>query len=670
MVASTEEVPVKYIHDSQAMVTSISAAADLKAMYSQVREVCHFNPDTQFTLKWLDEEQDPCVISSDIELKEAMRLLVLNKECQLTVLVFNGVPSGPGKPCPGEDINMYRRGAKRWKKKYYLLLGHKFAARRFNRHAQCAYCGGRIWGLGQQGFKCINCRLLLHRRCRGCVQHKCGDQMVVPSYSNANTSVVLGRVTPLYPNPPQPQFIPSEVEPPRNHSSCAEPEYSASPTSLPPSVAVISIPQKSRDQTQDGLQTAESQLSLPESEQSRSRAPNQAPVISDKRRPRPSGSPALSESRRDAVPPMLEEKIPEISVGSTTKTGQVGLQDFKLLKVIGRGSYAKVFQVEHLATRRIYAMKVIKKETILDDEDIEWVQTEKHVFECATNHPFLVGLHSCFQTESRLFFVIEFVNGGDLMFYMQRNLRLAEDYARFYAAEICLALNFLHERGIIYRDLKLDNVLMDSEGHIKLTDYGMCKEGITGDITTSTFCGTPNYIAPEILRAENYGFSVDWWALGVLMFEMLAGRSPWEGIGQSANPDQNTEDYLFQVVLTRPIRFPRSISVRATNILRAFLTKNPAERLGCPPDSSFADIMNHAFFKPIDWVALEQKQIQPPYRPAYQNDYDLTHFDPTFTDEPVVLTPDNNENIAKIDQTEFEGFEYVNPLLLSSDVPV
>ncbi|KAF8560994.1 hypothetical protein P879_09164 [Paragonimus westermani] len=372
---------------------------------------------------------------------------------------------------------------------------------------------------------------------------------------------------------------------------------------------------------------------------------------------------------KDRVLPILEERITEMSVIPTVP-GQVGLQDFKLLKVIGRGSYAKVFQVEHIPTRRIYAMKVIKKETILDEEDIEWVQTEKHVFECATNHPFLVGLHSCFQTESRLFFVIEFVNGGDLMFYMQRNLRLPEDYARFYSAEICLALNFLHERGIIYRDLKLDNVLMDSEGHIKLTDYGMCKEGISADVMTSTFCGTPNYIAPEILKSENYNFSVDWWALGVLMFEMLAGRSPWEGIGQSANPDQNTEDYLFQVVLTRPIRFPRSISVRATNILRAFLTKNPTERLGCLPDSNFADIMNHPFFRPIDWVALEQKQVAPPYRPAYANDYDLAHFDPTFTDEPVVFTPDNQENIGKIDQSEFEGFEYVNPLLMSLEEPV
>ncbi|VDO09782.1 unnamed protein product [Rodentolepis nana] len=156
---------------------------------------------------------------------------------------------------------------------------------------------------------------------------------------------------------------------------------------------------------------------------------------------------------------------------------------------------------------------------------------------------------------------------------MQRQCRLPEDHAKFYAAEICIAMNFLHERQIVYRDLKLDNVLMDLEGHIKLTDYGMCKEGISDTNLTSTFCGTPNYIAPEILRGESYSFSVDWWALGVLMFEMVSGRSPWEGIGSSNNPDQNTEDYLFQVILTKPIRYPRSISVKASNILQRFLNK-------------------------------------------------------------------------------------------------
>lgn len=162
--------------------------------------------------------------------------------------------------------------------------------------------------------------------------------------------------------------------------------------------------------------------------------------------------------------------------------------------------------------------------------------------------------------------------------------------------------------GIIYRDLKLDNVLLDHEGHVKLTDYGMCKEGIREGDTTATFCGTPNYIAPEILRGEDYSFSVDWWALGVLLYEMLAGRSPFDIAGASENPDQNTEDYLFQVILQKTIRIPRSLSVKAASVLKGFLCKDPAERLGCARGpAAFAEIMMHAFFKAIDWEMVNNK---------------------------------------------------------------
>ncbi|CAJ0959631.1 unnamed protein product [Ranitomeya imitator] len=278
----------------------------------------------------------------------------------------------------------------------------------------------------------------------------------------------------------------------------------------------------------------------------------------------------------------------------------LSLHDFDLIRVIGRGSYAKVLLVRLKKNDQTYAMKVVKKELVHDEEDIDWVQTEKHVFEQASNNPFLVGLHSCFQTPSRLFLVIEYVNGGDLMFHMQRQRKLPEEHARFYAAEICIALNFLHERGIIYRDLKLDNVLLDADGHIKLTDYGMCKEGLGPGDTTSTFCGTPNYIAPEILRGEEYGFSVDWWALGVLMFEMMAGRSPFDII--TDNPDMNTEDYLFQA-----IRIPRFLSVKASHVLKGFLNKDPKDRLGCQLQTGFTDIKSHTFFRSIDWDMVSQK---------------------------------------------------------------
>lgn len=372
-------------------------------------------------------------------------------------------------------------------------------------------------------------------------------------------------------------------------------------------------------------------------------------------------------SSHESLDQVGEEKEAMNTRESGKASSSLGLQDFDLLRVIGRGSYAKVLLVRLKKTDRIYAMKVVKKELVNDDEDIDWVQTEKHVFEQASNHPFLVGLHSCFQTESRLFFVIEYVNGGDLMFHMQRQRKLPEEHARFYSAEISLALNYLHERGIIYRDLKLDNVLLDSEGHIKLTDYGMCKEGLRPGDTTSTFCGTPNYIAPEILRGEDYGFSVDWWALGVLMFEMMAGRSPFDIVGSSDNPDQNTEDYLFQVILEKQIRIPRSLSVKAASVLKSFLNKDPKERLGCHPQTGFADIQGHPFFRNVDWDMMEQKQLVPPFKPNISGEFGLDNFDSQFTNEPVQLTPDDDDIVRKIDQSEFEGFEYINPLLMSAE---
>ena len=155
-----------------------------------------------------------------------------------------------------------------------------------------------------------------------------------------------------------------------------------------------------------------------------------------------------------------------------------------------------------------------------------------------------MGLHSSFQTDSQLIFVMEFVRGGDLLFHMQRRRRLPEGNARFYSAEISLALHFLHENGIIHRDLKLDNVLIDDKGHIKVTDYGMSKVGIRPGDTTSSIKGTPNYMAPEIILGNRYSFSVDWWALGVLLCEMLTGRPPFD-LSALNNPDQDTEAYLF-----------------------------------------------------------------------------------------------------------------------------
>uniref|UniRef100_A0A667YAV4 Protein kinase C n=1 Tax=Myripristis murdjan TaxID=586833 RepID=A0A667YAV4_9TELE len=555
---NSHQVRVKAYYKGDIMITHFEPSISYEGLYGEVRDMCSMDNDQLFTMKWIDEEGDPCTVSSQLELEEALRLYELNKDSELIIHVFPCVPEKPGMPCPGEDKSIYRRGARRWRKLYYAS-GHAFQAKRFNRRAHCAICTDRIWGLGRQGYKCINCKLLVHKKCHKLVTVECGRQMIQVRHSS-NLTV------------------------------------------------------NSRENlTYDG-----------------------------------------------------EEKEARSSRDTGKSASSLGLADFDLLRVIGRGSYAKVLLVRLKKTERIYAMKVVKKELVNDDEDIDWVQTEKHVFEQASNHPFLVGLHSCFQTESRLFFVIEYVNGGDLMFHMQRQRKLPEEHARFYSAEISLALNYLHERGIIYRDLKLDNVLLESEGHIKLTDYGMCKEGLRPGDTTSTFCGTPNYIAPEILRGEDYGFSVDWWALGVLMFEMMAGRSPFDIVGSSDNPDQNTEDYLFQVILEKQIRIPRSLSVKAASVLKGFLNKvrrfQTAFSLLCAIKKILCSLLMCVLL-----FQMEQKQVVPPFKPNISGEFGLDNFDAQFTNEPIQLTPDDDDVVKKIDQSEFEGFEYINPLLMSAE---
>uniref|UniRef100_A0A4W5NE82 protein kinase C n=1 Tax=Hucho hucho TaxID=62062 RepID=A0A4W5NE82_9TELE len=549
---------------SDMLITDLAATVTYMGLCEEVRVMCSLARQQPITLKWIDDEGDPCTISSQMELQEAFRIYSRNRNSGLLLHVFPSIPVKPGMPCPGEDKSIYRRGARRWRK-LYRVNGHLFQAKRFNRKAYCGHCSERIWGLGRQGYKCINCKLLVHKRCHTLVPLTCQRHMWRSPWT-------------------------------------FEPE-------LLDRVLAKSSLMKLQETVVDGIEGI------------------------------------------------------KISQGLA-----LGLGDFDLIRVIGRGSYAKVLLVRLKKNEQIYAMKVVKKELVHDDEDIDWVQTEKHVFEQASTNPFLVGLHSCFQTESRLFLVIEYVNGGDLMFHMQRQRKLPEEHARFYAAEICIALNFLHEKGILYRDLKLDNVLLDHEGHIKLTDYGMCKEGIRPGDTTSTFCGTPNYIAPEILRGEDYGFSVDWWALGVLMFEMMAGRSPFDII--TDNPDMNTEEYLFQVILEKPIRIPRSLSVKAASVLKGFLNKDPKERLGCQVQTGFSDIKSHTFFRSIDWDQLEKKQMAPPFKPQIADDYGLENFDTQFTNEPVQLTPDDEDVIKRIDQSEFEGFEYINPLLLSAEESV
>uniref|UniRef100_A0A8C4R420 protein kinase C n=1 Tax=Eptatretus burgeri TaxID=7764 RepID=A0A8C4R420_EPTBU len=323
--------------------------------------------------------------------------------------------------------------------------------------------------------------------------------------------------------------------------------------------------------------------------------------------------------------------------------------DFNFHKVIGRGSFGKVLLAEFHSSGRYFAIKVLKKTVVVTDNDVEGSMAEKRTMCLAFENPFITRLFSTFQTKEYLFFVMEYLNGGDLMFYMQREGKFNLTLSTFYAAEIVIALQFLHSIGIIYRDLKLDNVMLDFEGHIKITDFGMCKENVDSENLASTFCGTPDYIAPEILQGLRYGPWVDWWSFGVLLYEMLIGRSPFYG---------NSQDQLYEAIQQGKPQFPRWLTDASQDILLQLFNLDHAKRLGTE-----GDIRAQAFFNKIVWSDVEQKKTSPPFKPTVVSKSDCSNFDQDFLGEKPRLSRCNAALIESIDQNLFSGFSFTGPEL-------
>jgi serine/threonine protein kinase len=278
---------------------------------------------------------------------------------------------------------------------------------------------------------------------------------------------------------------------------------------------------------------------------------------------------------------------------------------------------------------------------------------ERNVLLRNVTHPFLVGLHYSFQTSTKLYFVLDYVNGGELFFHLQRERIFEEPRARFYAAEITSALGYLHDMNIVYRDLKPENILIDKDGHIILTDFGLCKENVKYGDTTSTFCGTPEYLAPEVLRKQDYGRPVDWWCLGVVTYEMMYGLPPFYSRDVAE---------MYDGILHKPLRLRPTVTPAARSLLEGLLQKDKNHRLGSG-SRDYRDIMDHAFFSHINWDNLYHKKIEPPYHPNVSGDLDLRHFDPEFTREAIsdVPSPPHNSSgmhVSVQDET-FAGFSYI-----------
>ncbi|KIJ70321.1 hypothetical protein HYDPIDRAFT_105029 [Hydnomerulius pinastri MD-312] len=297
-------------------------------------------------------------------------------------------------------------------------------------------------------------------------------------------------------------------------------------------------------------------------------------------------------------------------------------RDFEFLKLIGRGTFGKVFQVRKRDTKRIYAMKVLSKKEIVAKKEVAHTIGERKILQRSLESPFLVGLKFSFQTDSDLYLVTDFKSGGELFWHLQKETRFTEERARFYIAELVLALEHLHKYNIVYRDLKPENILLDATGHVALCDFGLSKADLRSDELTTTFCGTTEYLAPEVLLDEHgYSKLVDFWSLGVLLFEMCCGWSPFYA--------EDTQQ-MYKNICFGKIRFPRNvISEDGKMFVKGLLNRNPKHRLGAQRDA--AELKEHAFFATIDWKALSMKQVTPPFKPVVESDESTANFDPEFT---------------------------------------
>eukprot|EP00455_Lapot_gusevi_P010761 TRINITY_DN14900_c0_g1_i5.p1 TRINITY_DN14900_c0_g1~~TRINITY_DN14900_c0_g1_i5.p1 ORF type:complete len:359 (+),score=86.70 TRINITY_DN14900_c0_g1_i5:179-1255(+) len=328
---------------------------------------------------------------------------------------------------------------------------------------------------------------------------------------------------------------------------------------------------------------------------------------------------------------VVENRIPdEVTQLRTFFNSQssLGYSSFMIGDTLGTGTFGRVrlVQMQYQSDYHSFALKMLKKSEILRLKQLEHIKSEKEIL-TAINHPFIVNLYKTFQDDRFVYMVMEYVIGGEMFSLLRREGRFSNEKARFYAAEIVSALEYLHNQNIIYRDLKPENLLIDRDGHIKITDFGFAKRV---EDRTWTLCGTPEYLAPEIIQSKGHNKGVDWWALGILIFEMLAGYPPFF--------DENAYG-IYQKILLGRIDFPRTIDPDAKDLIRKLLTSDRTKRYGCLRNGA-GDIKSHKWFRGIDWDAVSNRQLSPPYVPPVVSDDDTANFDKYPDSEEEAPIPD------------------------------
>uniref|UniRef100_A0AAX7UAX9 Protein kinase C n=1 Tax=Astatotilapia calliptera TaxID=8154 RepID=A0AAX7UAX9_ASTCA len=515
-----------------------------------------------------------------------------------------------------------RRGAIK-QAKVHVVKCHEFSATFFPQPTFCSVCKEFVWGLNKQGYQCRQCNAAIHKKCIDKVIAKCTGSAI----NSKETMIHKERFKIDMPH----RFKVYNYKSPTFCEHCGTLLWGLAKQGLKCEECSMNVHHKCQKKVANLCGVNQKLM-----------AEALAVIETDYQGVSWEGPGDVSRSVSEVLP---EE--PLYAVPRKDHQPKFTIDDFTLHKMLGKGSFGKVFLAELKRSGEFFAVKALKKDVVLMDDDVECTMVERRVLSLAWENPFLTHLYCTFQTKENLFFVMEYLNGGDLMFHIQNCHKFDLHRATFYAAEIICGLQFLHSKGIIYRDLKLDNVLLDLDGHIKIADFGMCKENMQDDVRTSTFCGTPDYIAPEILLGQKYNSSVDWWSFGVLLYEMLIGQSPFHG---------RDEEELFQSIRTDTPIYPNWLSKAAKDILIKLFVREPEERLGTK-----GNIRHHSFFSSTDWNALEQRQVPAPFTPTITSPSDCSNFDKEFINEKPRLSCADRTLINSVDQTMFRNFSFVNP---------
>ena len=367
-----------------------------------------------------------------------------------------------------------------------------------------------------------------------------------------------------------------------------------------------------------------------------------------------------TNSNKDEILDVNETKVDDDSNNNNLESDQainvkVSYSDFEPIKLLGRGSFGEVLLVRLKANQKVYAMKILSKNLLKVKKQESHTKTERDLM-VKINSPFIVNIKSAFQDPSKLYIVSDFMQGGDMFFHMHDGqiVVFKNEKAKFYIVELVLALEFLHDHNMVYRDLKPENILLDEKGHVKLTDFGLSKILDEENDKAFTICGTPQYLAPEVLLKKGYDKTVDWWSLGCVLYEMLSGRLPFaikRGMKLSTR------------IYERGVEFPQNLTNEAVDLIKKLLIVDPQKRLGQGPDGS-KNIKKHPFFSNINWDDAKKKKLKPPFIPKLKNDTDLRYFDTMFTDEPISgiggpQRKNTNRDRDREPSNDYNGFTYM-----------